>query len=309
MCGGCSPPAGGGAFHVEVEFRHAPVRLLGRSAAAVCDVVEVAGRGAQSVGVGGQGAARFGRGLVGRAARAGVEEGPFLQGTHEGAHAFLQGLVPVALGGVRLGGRAVLGGAAGAVAEQGGGGRGPSAGRSEAPPQGGQDGPDGEDDDQQAECAAGGGGRRAVEQVADPVPEGVQGALEEAGVVLVVQVPGQLAAGRLPGGVAGHGDRRPVARAGRHRRRAAARPRQGGQSPAGGAGQGRRGAVGEAGQRRRGQAARVRRGECSPRRAHRISSPSWRRGRGSRSPGGPRRGPGRGRGPRGGCAGRCRGAR
>ena len=41
-------------------------------------------------------------------------------------------------------------------------------------------------DHQQAEGAAGGRGGGGVEQLADPVPEGVQGALDQAGVVLVV---------------------------------------------------------------------------------------------------------------------------
>ena len=145
--------------------------------AAVCDVVEVPGGGAQSVGVGGQGAARFGGGLVGGAAGAGVEEGAFLQGADDGAHAFLDGLVPVALGGVRLGGGAVFGGAAGAVVEErGGGGRGAARG-AEAPPQGAEDGQYGQDDDDEAECAARGRGGGGAEQLVDPVPEGVHGAL------------------------------------------------------------------------------------------------------------------------------------
>ncbi len=115
---------GPGALQVGVEGGEPPVGVLGGAAAAVRDVVEVAGGGAQPVGVGGQGAAGLGGGLVGGAAGAGVEEGAFLQGADDGPHAFLDGLVPVALGGVRLGGGAVFGGAAGAVVEQGGcGGR------------------------------------------------------------------------------------------------------------------------------------------------------------------------------------------
>ena len=108
-----------GAFQVAVEFGERRYDASVAGAAAVCHVVEVAGGGAQPAGVGGQGAAGFGGGLVGGAAGAGVEQGAFLQGADDGAHAFLDGLVPVALGGVCLGGRAVFGGAAGAVVEQG----------------------------------------------------------------------------------------------------------------------------------------------------------------------------------------------
>lgn len=68
--------------------------------------------------MGGEGAGRFGGGLVGGAAGAGVEQGAFLQGAHDGAHALLDGLVPVGLGRVCLGGGAVLGGAARPVVEE-----------------------------------------------------------------------------------------------------------------------------------------------------------------------------------------------
>ncbi len=145
----------------------------------------------------------------------------------------------------------------------------------EAPPQGGDDGERGDDDDDQAERAAGCRRGRGAEQVADPVPEGVQRTLEPAGVVLVVHLLRQLPPGRLPRGVAREGDGRFVVAA-----------REQAYGGAGGRGQGRYGL------------------ENSPRDGHRISS-----GRCRRRPGRPRRAPVRGRGPRGGCAGRCRGAR
>ncbi|MGI5426250.1 hypothetical protein [Streptomyces sp. CA-179760] len=208
--GAAGSELGLGAFQVAVEFGDAVVRLLGRRAAAVRHVVEVPGGGAQSVGVGGQGPAGFGGCLVGGAAGADVEECAFLQGTDEGPRAFLDGLVPVALGGVCLGGGAVVGGAAGAVVEQGGGRGGPAARGAQAPPQGAQDREDRQDDDDQAECAAGCRGRGGVEQFAEPVPEGVEGALEQAGVVLVVHPLGQLASGRLTRGVAWGGEGRLV---------------------------------------------------------------------------------------------------
>ncbi len=234
----------------------------------------------------GRGAAGFGGGLVGGAAGADVEEGAFLQGADEGSHAFLDGLVPVALGGVCLGGGAVVGGAARAVVEQGGRGGGPAARGAQTPPQGGHERDDGQDDDDQAQRAAGRGGRGGAEESVEPVPEGVEGALEEAGVVLVVHPLRQFAPGRLLRRVAWGGEGRLV----------------------GGARRRQHGGVAGTQQRAYGGAWQ-RQCENFPRPAHRISSPRWRRGRWSRGPGDRRRGPVRGRGPRGGCAGRCRGAR
>src|SRR5690606_10878257 len=180
------------------------------------------------------------------------------------------------LAGVRLGGGAVFGGAAGPVVEQGGRGDRLAARGAQAPPQGAHDGDDGGDDDGQAQGAARGGGGGGLEEVAHPVPEGVEGLVEPAGVVLVVHALGQFAPGGLPRGVAGEGDGRFAAA--------------------------RQDAYGGAGGRRQ----RLDRGEDAPRGYHPVSPPGWRRGRGR---GGRRRGPGRGRGPRGGCAGRCRAAR
>src|SRR5690606_3451326 len=110
------------------------------------------------------------------------------------------------LAGVRLGGGAVFGGAAGPVVEQGGRGDRLAARGAQAPPQGAHDGDDGGDDDGQAQGAARGGGGGGLEELAHPVPEGVEGLAEPAGGVLVVHALGQLAPGGLPRGATRDGD-------------------------------------------------------------------------------------------------------
>ncbi len=180
--------------------------------------------------------------------------------------------------------------------------RGPSSNRgrrsrvggagAEAPPQGGADDEDGQDDDEQAERAAGCGLRCPAEQFVDPVPDGVQGPLHQAGVVLVVHLLGQFTPGRFPRGVARDRHRRLVAREGR--------------------GPDDRAVGAQQRPRDRPDGARRRRGyrcQNSPARLTASAPRSGAGGGGALVRDAKPRGPGRGRGPRGGCAGRCTGAR
>ncbi len=89
----------------------------------------------------------------------------------------------------------------GAVALEEGvrGGAGGALRGAEPPPERGAEADDQQGQDDEPRRAAGGGARGGVEHPGDPVPEVVQGALEEARIVLVVHRLGQFGLGRLPG--------------------------------------------------------------------------------------------------------------
>ena len=196
--------------------------------------------------MGGQGAARLGGGLVGGAAGARVEQGAFLQGADDGAHPFLDGLVPVALGGVGLGGGAVFGGAAGAVVEEGGGGGRGAVRGAQAPPQGGHDRHHGEDDDESPSVPPGVAAEAAPNSLSTQSQKAFRARWTRPGSFSWYIALGQLALGRLPRGIARDGHRwcRRRADSARTRCRAGVRPCE-------------------------------YRRENSPRRVHRISSPVW----------------------------------
>ena len=261
----------------------AVVRCWVGGPAAVCDVVEVPGRGAQSVRVGGQGAARFGGGLVGGAAGAGSRRA---RSSRERTTARMRSWTAwfqwpwaaCASAAARCS-AALRGRSSKSAADE----VGRAARGAEAPPQGADDGQ-----------------RRPATMTTRPSgPPGV--AAEAALNSLSTQSQKAFRArwnrlGSFSWYIRLDSSRWAASRAGSRG------IVTGGSSP-------RAAAVRAYGCVRVGVRQRRHRCENSPRQAHRISSPGWCRGRWSRSPGRRRRGPGRGRGPRGGCAGRCRGAR
>ena len=101
-----------------VDGAQAGVGLRTGGAAAVPDVVEEPGRRAQVVGHRRQRGAGLGGRLVGGAAGPLVEHRALLEGPDDGAQPLAHRLGPLARGGVRVGGGAVLGGGAGPAGEQ-----------------------------------------------------------------------------------------------------------------------------------------------------------------------------------------------